>query len=56
LGKPTIRNTRITVFDVLNWLANGMSKEDILLDFPELGENQILACLAYAADRELKGI
>jgi uncharacterized protein (DUF433 family) len=53
-GKPSIKNTRITVFDVLNWLANGMSKEDILLDFPELEENQILACLAYAADREHK--
>jgi uncharacterized protein (DUF433 family) len=53
-GKPSIKNTRITVFDVLNWLANGMSKEDILLDFPELEENQILACLAYAADRDHK--
>jgi uncharacterized protein (DUF433 family) len=53
-GKPSIKNTKITVFDVLNWLANGMSKEDILLDFPELEENQILACLAYAADREHK--
>lgn len=53
-GKPRITGTRITVFDVLNWLANGMSKEDILQDFPELNEKQILACLAYAADREHK--
>ncbi|KQB44544.1 hypothetical protein B6A10_09110 [Flavobacterium sp. L1I52] len=53
-GKPSIIGTRITVFDVLNWLANGMSFEDIIEDFPELNENQIRACLSYAADREHK--
>ncbi|MEN9908125.1 MAG: hypothetical protein RLZZ540_1274 [Bacteroidota bacterium] len=53
-GKPIIIGTRITVFDVLNWLANGMSFEDIIEDFPELNENQIRACLSYAADREHK--
>ncbi|HKK74582.1 MAG TPA: DUF433 domain-containing protein [Saprospiraceae bacterium] len=53
-GKPCISGTRIAVFDVLNWLANGMTKEDIQQDFPELNEKQILACLAYAADREHK--
>lgn len=53
-GKPTIIGTRITVFDVLNWLANGMSFKEITEDFPELNENQIKACLAYAADREHK--
>jgi len=53
-GKPTIIGTRITVFDVLNWLANGMTTNEIIEDFPELDENQIKACLAYAADREHK--
>ena len=53
-GKPTIIGTRITVFDVLNWLANGMTTNEIIDDFPELDENQIKACLAYAADREHK--
>jgi uncharacterized protein (DUF433 family) len=53
-GKPTIIGTRITVFDVLNWLANGMTINDIIEDYPELDENQIKACLAYAADREHK--
>ena len=53
-GKPIIKGTRITVFDVLNWLANGMTTEDILQDFPELSKLQIQACLAYAADREHK--
>lgn len=53
-GKPIIIGTRITVFDVLNWLANGMSFEEILEDFPELNETQIRACLSYAADREHK--
>ena len=52
--KPTIIGTRITVFDVLNWLANGMTTNEIIEDFPELNENQIKACLAYAADREHK--
>ena len=53
-GKPCIRNTRITVFDVLSWLASGMSNEQILADFPELENDDIRACLAYAADREHK--
>jgi len=53
-GKPTIIGTRITVFDVLNWLANGMTTNEIIEDFPELDENHIKACLAYAADREHK--
>jgi len=51
-GKPIIIGTRITVFDILNWLANGMSIHEIIEDFPELNENQIKACLSYAADRE----
>ena len=51
-GKPILIGTRITVFDVLNWLANGMTANEIIEDFPELNENQIKACLSYAADRE----
>ncbi len=51
-GKPTIRGMRITVYDVLSYLASGMSKEEVLEDFPYLTEEDILACLAYAADRE----
>jgi uncharacterized protein (DUF433 family) len=51
-GKPTILGTRISVYDVLNWLANGMSKKEIIKDFPELSEDIINACLAYAANRE----
>jgi uncharacterized protein (DUF433 family) len=53
-GKPCIRNTRITVFDVLGWLASGMTNEEIIYDYPELSKEDILACLAYAADREHK--
>ena len=53
-GKPCIKGTRISVYDVLNWLANGMSKEDIIADFPEITMEQIAACLAFAADREHK--
>ena len=53
-GKPFVRNTRITVFDVLGWLASGMSKTEILEDFPELTEEDISACLSYAADKERK--
>ena len=53
-GKPCIKGTRISVYDVLNWLANGMSIKDIQEDFEELNENQIRACLAYAADKERK--
>ena len=51
-GKPCIRNTRISVFDVLSWLASGMSNIEILEDYPELNELDIYACLAYAAQRE----
>ena len=51
-GQPCIRRMRITVADVLGWLAAGMSHEEIREDFPELTEEDIRACLAYAADRE----
>jgi len=51
-GKPCIRGMRITVYDVLSYLAAGMSHPEILTDFPELTEEDILACLSYAADRE----
>ena len=53
-GKPTIKGTRISVYDVLNWMANGMSKEEILMDFPELNMEMINACLAFAAEKESK--
>jgi len=51
-GKPTLKGTRISVYDVLNWLANGMSKEDIIKDFPEINQEMIQACLAFAASKE----
>jgi uncharacterized protein (DUF433 family) len=51
-GKPVIKGTRISVADVLNWLANGMSKEEIIHDFPELNEESINACLFFAASKE----
>lgn len=51
-GKPCIKRTRISVYDVLNWLSNGMSREDIKSDFEELTDEMIDACLAYAADKE----
>jgi uncharacterized protein (DUF433 family) len=51
-GKPTIIGTRITVADVLNWMASGMSFADIILDFPELNTDQLKACCAYAAKKE----
>ena len=51
-GKPCIKGTRISVYDVLNWLSNGMSREDIKSDFEELTDEMINACLAYAADKE----
>lgn len=53
-GKPCIKSTRISVSDILGWLANGMTTEEIIADFPELTEEHIHACLAYAADREHK--
>lgn len=51
-GRPCVRGMRIAVSDVLGWLAAGMSHEQILSDYPELTEEDIRACLAYAADRE----
>ena len=51
-GKPCIRGLRITVYDVLDYLASGMSQEEILKDFPDLTQEDILACLVFAADRE----
>ena len=51
-GKPCIRNTRISVYDVLSWLASGMTQKEIVEDYPELSITDIQACLAYAADRE----
>jgi uncharacterized protein (DUF433 family) len=51
-GRPTIRGMRIAVADVLGWLAAGMTYEQIVTDYPELTEDHIRACLAYAADRE----
>ena len=51
-GKPILLGSRISVYDVLNWLANGMSKEQILNDFPELSDEKIKACLSFAAHRE----
>jgi uncharacterized protein (DUF433 family) len=51
-GKPCVRGMRMTVYDVLEYLASGMSQEEVLADFPYLTEADIRACLAYAADRE----
>jgi uncharacterized protein (DUF433 family) len=53
-GRPCVRDTRISVFDVLGWLASGMSNAQILKDFPELSIEDIFACLSCAADRERK--
>ncbi len=53
-GKPCIRGLRITVYDILGWLASGMTSKQIIKDYPELLETDILACLSYAADREHK--
>jgi len=51
-GRPCIKGTRIAVYDVLSWLSNGMTIQNILDDFPEIKEEEVLACLAYSADRE----
>jgi len=51
-GKPCIRGMRITVSDILGWLASGMTVQDILTDFDELTEKDIYAALSFAADRE----
>lgn len=53
-GKPCIRGMRITVNDILGWLASGMTIQEILADFDELTEQDIYAALSYAADRENK--
>lgn len=55
-GQPTIRGMRITVYDVLSYLASGMTEAEILDEFPELTRTDILACLSYAADRERKTV
>lgn len=53
-GKPCIRGLRMTVYDILEYLASGMTHEQILRDFPSVTETDIRACLAFAADRERK--
>ena len=53
-GKPCVRDLRITVYDVLEYLAAGMTHPEILQEFPYLTEMDIRACLAFAADRERK--
>ncbi len=53
-GKPCIRGLRITVYDVLDYLASDMSEEEILEDFPDLTREDLKACIAFAADRERK--
>ena len=53
-GKPCIRGLRMTVYDILEYLASGMSEEEVLADFPDLEREDILAALAYAAERERK--
>lgn len=53
-GQPTIRNMRITVYDILKWLASGMTNEQILEDFPELTREDIQAALLFASERERK--
>ena len=51
-GKPCIRGLRITVYDILEYLASGMTESEILADFPDLTREDIRACLAFAAERE----
>jgi uncharacterized protein (DUF433 family) len=53
-GKPSVRGTRITVGDVLSYLASGMTEQQVLADFPQLTSDDIRACLAFAAERERK--
>jgi uncharacterized protein (DUF433 family) len=53
-GKPCIRGLRITVYDVLDYLASGMTEDEILRDFPDLTKEDLRACLGFAADRERK--
>ncbi len=51
-GKPCVRGLRVTVYDVLEYLASGMTEAEILADFPDLTSDDIRACLSFAADRE----
>lgn len=51
-GKPCVKGTRITVYDILGWLSKGMSQDEIIADYPSLNVQSIQACLAYAADRD----
>lgn len=53
-GRPCIKGTRISVYDILSWFANGMTQKEVLSDFPELKPEHIRAAFAYAADREHK--
>ena len=53
-GKPIIKGTRISVYDVLSWLSSGLSRKEIISDYPELSEDQINACLSFAAKKEQK--
>ncbi len=55
-GRLCVRGLHITIQDVLNWLASGMTLDDILVDYPELTRDDVLACLAYAAERERRGV
>jgi uncharacterized protein (DUF433 family) len=55
-GKPTVRGTRLTVGDVLGYLAGGMTEAELLRDFPQLESEDIRACLAYAAERERRSM
>ena len=55
-GKPCVRGTRISVGDVLGYLAGGMSESQILADFPQLTSDDVRACLAYAAERERRTV
>ena len=55
-GKPCVRGTRVTVGDILGYLAGGMSEAELLADFPQLTQDDIRACLTYAAERERRTI
>ena len=55
-GKPCVRGTRITVGDILGYLAGGMSEDKVLSDFPQVTRDDIRACLAYAAERERRAL
>ena len=55
-GKPSVRGTRITVGDILGYLAGGMTEADLLADFPQLTQDDIRACFTYAAERERRTV